>query len=196
MHGRTQLDPEMPADSIEAPQNELPCVPRLSPFPILFNHLLNASENMWGWNWVNWCCLAETTQLQTLCFKKAPYFIGTCYRNYIFDYSIGFIAGPWARKLTPHLIYCVKTAATWMLLWQQENCMWREKSSRLHLSSNTLFWGNETRLQCTEQWNHVRLNKSTYPSQTSEPTSLPRITHGYNLDISGTWGNSELKHVQ
>lgn len=170
----------MQVDSIETPQNEtlheLPRVAHLSPFLIILNRPLNTSKKMCGWNWVNGCCRAKTTHLQKLCFSKSAHFtIGTCCRNCILDYPVDFIAGPWAKKLTQHLIYCVITA-TWLLLWRQENCMWLRKAHHLTYPPTLYSEGMRQGYTVQSSENHVRPNKSIYRSLASELTSLPWLS--------------------
>lgn len=86
------------------------------------------TEKRWGWNWAQ---KKNTTSTSLLSFF---FYIGNCCMNYILDHPTDFIAGPWAnkkkKKLTQNLIYCV-ISAKWLLLWQQENCMWLRKARRL-----------------------------------------------------------------
>lgn len=134
--GRAQLDP------IEMPQNEtlpeLPHVGRLSPPSLLPIHLLNASELVLSDN--------NSTQLENICFKACSVF----HRHLLQELDFRllnrfFLTGPRAKKLAPRLIYCVKIAATWLLSWQRENCVWlkKKKSSPLRLTSHTSRWRSQ-----------------------------------------------------
>lgn len=144
-----RLDPAMQVDSIERPQNEtpheLPLVGRLSPFLVLLNRPLNASEKRWGWNWAK--------RKHIYISFSFLFYIGNCCRNYILDYPIDFVEN---QSIKIKII-----SAKWLLLWRQENCMWLRKAHCL-----THPYSKEMRQRCTE--NHVSPNKSMHCSDTFE----------------------------
>lgn len=81
--------------------------------------------------WLNW------PHVYSIYARRNGPFATGC-SNYIFDYSVDFTAGPWAKNLAAHLICGVKIAVTWWFSWQQENWEWLRKRSLSQLTSNTL----------------------------------------------------------
>lgn len=100
------------------------CCPSL-PIPHLDQQPNNASEKMCGWNWLNVCCRAKTcTSTKSIVFKEFSFPHWHLLYELYFSIPYRFYNRSLSQKNLPqHLIYCVKTAATWLLLWQQENCM-------------------------------------------------------------------------